>query len=1073
MHCPNCHHANPDAARFCENCGQRLDASCPSCGVPVTATQNFCSSCGCALAPAAAQRSGADEGERRQATVVFSDLSGYTALNELLDPEEVEDIMGRVKREATAIVERHGGVVNQFIGDEIMALFGIPIARRDDPQRAVRAALEVHEAVRGISRDIAPRIGRALCMHTGINSGLVIVRRSDARAGRYQLTGDTINTAARLLKLAQDDQVVAGQDTWREISGDFEAEEGVPTEVKGKEKPIVPWRIRGALGQTVQPSRPLIGRAMEIARFEALAQSCSTSGRGAVVVLRGDPGIGKSRLGAEFMAHAQALGYAAHKALVLDFSAERGRDAVRTLARALHGTTPVTASVTSSVTEAAPEREIFLADLLDRPLRPELSALAEAMDEAARNRGTLEVLCDSVRAACAHGPLLLLVEDVHWADAWTIDRLAALAGLVGELPLLLALTTRPDNDPSARLAAADALTLIHLHPLGADDALRFANQFRPVAEALARSFVERADGNPLFLEQLLLNVGEMAQSDLPGSIQALVLARMDRLPAADRNALQAASVLGQRFSLQALRHVMESPAQDCRVLLEHCLVRYEGEQYLFWHALIRDGAYQALLKSRRRQLHARAAEWFAGMDAALAAEHFERAEDPRAPAAYLAAAEAEVSRHHFERALPHVERGLALAQGRADRHALTSRKAHVLLEAGRPKEALDAWQAALALAQDDAERCRAMIGIAAGMRLTDRSTEGLAALAEAEPLAQAAGMDVERARLHHLRGNLYFGIGRRDECLREHEISLRNALAARSVEAEANALGGLGDAYYIRGRMRSANEQFGRCVDLARRHGLGRVEVANLHMLGWTAHYIGSLGAALQIGATALEMARAVSHRRVEVLAHSLMAYVGGWLMGDIDAAQQHIDRALPVAQALGARRFEGQLRTYLAQLELRRGRRARAAVLAREALAICRQQGMQFFGPITLGVVARTSDDLDEVAACNTEAQAVLVQGAVSHNHFEFHAMAIDGALERQAWTEAERYCAALETYTSEEPLPLSDLVIGRGRGLARFGQGDRDPALLAQLKSLRQRAADCECAVLLPALDEALAPG
>ena len=174
---------------------------------------------------------------------MFSDLTGYTALNEAFDPEEVEAVMGRVKREAIAVIERHGGHVNQFVGDEVMAMFGVPVARRDDPQRAVRAALELHRAVDVIAAGLTEKLGRVLSMHTGIQTGLVVARRSDSRSGDYTLTGDTVNTAARLRGLAKPGEVVVSPQTWQQVSDYFEAEAGAPIEVNGKERPLVPWRI--------------------------------------------------------------------------------------------------------------------------------------------------------------------------------------------------------------------------------------------------------------------------------------------------------------------------------------------------------------------------------------------------------------------------------------------------------------------------------------------------------------------------------------------------------------------------------------------------------------------------------------------------------------------------------------------------------------------------------------------------------------------------------------------------------------------------------------------------------------
>ena len=222
---------------------------------------------------------------------MFSDLTGYTALNEATDPEEVEAIMGRIKDEATAVIERHGGTVNQFVGDEIMALFGVPLARRDDPRRAVAAALELHAAVDRLIADLGPAPGRpGLSMHTGINTGLVVARRSDARAGDYALTGDAVNTAARLRSLAGPGEVLVSADTWQQVADHFEAEAGAPVEVKGKERPLSPYRIRGERAAPAAGAGPLVGRDEELRDFAAVAAACAERQRSRVVVVRGDPG---------------------------------------------------------------------------------------------------------------------------------------------------------------------------------------------------------------------------------------------------------------------------------------------------------------------------------------------------------------------------------------------------------------------------------------------------------------------------------------------------------------------------------------------------------------------------------------------------------------------------------------------------------------------------------------------------------------------------------------------------------------------------------------------------------------
>ena len=302
----------------------------------------------------------------------------------------------------------------------------------------------------------------------------------------------------------------------------------------------------------------------------------------------------------------------------------------------------------------AEDQALFLYDLVDVAPPPELRALLTAMNGSAREMGALQALCglvrncirppagSSVSAAIPAGsatvaamgadpgpaPVMLLVEDIHWADGWALERLAALAALTPSHPLLLVLTTRFADDPSVgawRTALNGApIASMNLGPLPTNDAVALAKNVTSLPEAQLRGCVERAEGNPLFLEQLMLNAGQAGAAHLPGSIQALVHARMDRLALSDKSALQAASVLGQRYALDALRHLIEDATYDCKVLVAQFLVRREGDELQFCHALIRDGAYGSLLHSRQRRLHTRAAEWFQSSDVEIAAEHFDR-----------------------------------------------------------------------------------------------------------------------------------------------------------------------------------------------------------------------------------------------------------------------------------------------------------------------------------------------------------------------------------------------------------------------------------------------------------------
>jgi len=280
MTCARCQAEIPAGARFCPACGAPVGVPCPHCATLVAAGQRFCTGCGRDIGPAAPTASAAptatapallpaarpsvaeagDDGERRHATVMFSDLSGYTALNESFDPEEVEALMARVKSDASAVIERHGGTVNQFVGDEIMALFGIPVARRDDARRAVEAALDLHGVVDAFLATLDPAFAQSLAMHTGIATGLVVARRSDHRAGDFVLTGDAVNTAARLRSAAASREVVVSATTWQQVADAFDAEATSPLALKGKDQPLVAYRIRGARKAQAGDATPLVGR---------------------------------------------------------------------------------------------------------------------------------------------------------------------------------------------------------------------------------------------------------------------------------------------------------------------------------------------------------------------------------------------------------------------------------------------------------------------------------------------------------------------------------------------------------------------------------------------------------------------------------------------------------------------------------------------------------------------------------------------------------------------------------------------------------------------------------------------
>ena len=1011
--------------------------------------------------------------------MLFADLAGFTKISDELGAEATHALLNRYFETVDAIVEGYGGSIDKHMGDNVMAVFGAPVAHSDDPERALRAALDIHRAM----AELAEEFGRDLRAHIGIASGQVVASGTGSDAHReYTVTGNSVNLASRLQDKAEAGEALISQAVHRAVTDVVESAPMGALEVKGFAEPVPVWRLEGLRGD-VSGARygPFVGRRAERRQFGALIEECLETGNGQTILARGEAGIGKTRLVEEFAALATASGFACHKGLVFDFGVGKGQDAVRALVRSLLG---LAGGGDKAARAAAADRaveagwleagaRVFLNDLLDLPQPMELRALYEAMDNATRNGGKQAAVANLVRGASATQPILVTVEDIHWADGLTLAHLAGIASTVADCPAVLVMTSRVEGDPLDQAwrgsLGGSPLTTMDLQPLRVAEAEELAGGFVETGSAFIRDCIARAEGNPLFLEQLLRNAEEGALTEVPGSIQSLVLARMDRLEPRDKQALQAASVLGQRFAPDALRVLLEDTAYNCKALVAHCLVRPEGAGYLFAHALIQEGVYSSLLQTRKRELHKRAAQWFAGHDPLLYAEHLDRAEDPEAPGAYLAAARGQAAAYHYERALVAVERGLALAKDAGDRCALTCFHGELLHDRGDISASMEAYQAALDLAPSDAVRVPAWIGVAAGMRMTDAYDDALEALDRAEAVAARQGLNLELSRIHHLRGNLYFPMGNMEGCLDQHGRALEYAREAGSPECEARAFSGLADAEYARGRMRTAHGHFRQCIALAREHGFGRIEVANQCMLGLTRYYLGEIREALEDVLAAVEAATRVNHQRAEMIG-CLCVYYSAVEFGNWMLLKEYTDRAENLVKRLGARRFEADCLQFLSWNHVVEGRRKEALDMLREAVAISRETGISYCGARILSQLALVTDDPDERNRAIEEGEAILRSGAVAHNHFWFYRDVMEVALNLGDWSAAESYAQELENFTRAEPLPLTDLFIARGRALAAFGRGGRNAATIDELRRLRGEVERIGLKTSLPALEAAL---
>ncbi len=721
----------------------------------------------------------------------------------------------------------------------------------------------------------------------------------------------------------------------------------------------------------------------------------------------------------------------------------------------------------------------FLHELAEASLTLAMRGLIDASDEASRRSGREDALALLVRRGLSSAPMLLLVEDLQWADAALVEALLRLARIAIDRPLVLALTSRPDNErlyEALRMQPAGApLITIDLGPLRAQEAAAIVHHLSRLPDAALHQYIERAGGNPLFLEQLLRNSVESSSSDLPPSLRGLVVARVDRLSAPDRTAIQAAAVLGQRFDLAALQALVDIPGYDATGLLRAGLLCVERLELVFAHALIREAVLRSLLAEAQRALHARAADWFNGRDPTLHASHLDRSGSPAAADAYRLAAEDRLQRYRPAEALPLVERGLALATAGVSRAALMLLKGDVLLDVGRAREALATYQEALKAGSDAREQSLALLGSASARRILDELPAALDDLAAAQALAEGCGWLDIQARCHFTRGNLFFPLGRVDDCLLEHRAALDLAERSGLAEARARALGGLGDAEYARGDIIASGRYFRQCVDESRRIGVGKVEVSNLPMYAYIMLLELELRDSLDIGHEAVALAVSVGQKRAELIAHHVC--INALLeLGRPEEARPHLQRASVIVRELEALRFEPENLAFLAEIELECGRPDLARPLVAEGLALARKTAMGYWGPTSLAYNAWLTEDASARAAYIVEAEELLAGKVVAHNHFFARRVLMELGRTLGNPDLIEDQCAKLASfYQSEakplsETIPLVDYLVRRGRVFAAALRGVLSPEAAAEAQALLDWSARVGAVRLGAGLDAAL---
>jgi class 3 adenylate cyclase len=630
--CSSCGQENPDIARFCLACGASLEAETPR------------------------------REERRIVSVVFVDLVGFTSRSEQLDPEDVRAILTPYHGTVRDELESFGGVVEKFVGDAVMAVFGAPTSHGDDPERAVRAALAVRDAVAALNAE-QPEL--ELRIRGAVNTGEAVVTLSARPAlGEAMVAGDVVNTASRLQGSAPVGEIIVGEETYRATRSAIEYEAVEPVVAKGKSAPIEAWRAVApttAGGERDLSSTPFVGRDREVGLLDATWERVELERRPHLITMLGPPGVGKSRLTAEFTERIAARGGRVVRGRCLPYRERSAYGAFAMQIKELAGI------FDSDDVEVATGKLRALVERLVGKEEAEAVAGHIAILLGLETKATApdrDSLFQSVRifieAGARDEATAFVFEDIHWADQALLDLIELLAARLHDLPVLLLTLARPellDTRPGwgGGLLAYNALPL---EPLGGSDAAALALHLLG-ADTKAAQVAEAAEGNPLFIEQLaavLSERGTSATETLPTTIRGLVSARLDALPAEEREVILDASICGRIFWLGALVRIARDPdglrnalaALERRDLLRRDNVsRIEGdEQWSFKHVLIRDVAYDLQPRARRRDGHRQVAEFIeastpeVGEAGAALARHWRGAgELERAVKHFVAAAE--------------------------------------------------------------------------------------------------------------------------------------------------------------------------------------------------------------------------------------------------------------------------------------------------------------------------------------------------------------------------------------------------------------------------------------------------
>jgi class 3 adenylate cyclase/tetratricopeptide (TPR) repeat protein len=893
MRCPTCTHDNPSGARFCSNCGAALAAG-----------------------------TGGTE-ERRLVTALFADLAGFTGLAESLDPEDLRTVVARFYALVAAEAQRFGGTAEKYAGDAALVIFGLPDIHEDDAERAVRAALAMRDALDGLNADLA-REGRApLSMRIGINTGEVVADPKGGGLGEFHLAADAINVAARLQQRGQPGSILIGPRTERLVRGVVEARPIGPLELKGKAQPLEVWEVVGVRAHRVQrgiPGRqaPLIGRGDEMDLLLRWYDRVARERRPHFVTVLGVPGVGKSRLQQEFLILLSALpdGPTIRKGRCLPFgdglSFAPVAEILKQDAEIMEGEPAEAAreklrAAIARVVSVDPGRAAEALGFLIGLVFP--GSEIRTFDPKSAREEAFAAWRRYITARAGPRPVVLVVEDLHWADEALLDLLDYTMSRLQETPALLLCLARPElleRRPQWGAGLRNAAT-INLEPLSEADSRALIAALLDVddlPESVRADVVTRAEGNPFFVEEIvrmLMEQGAIVEDGgrwhaianitaipLPDTVQGVIAARLDRLPDDEKRLLQQASVVGRTFWVGTLRALTTSPDG-----IERILDRLEGRdlvrerptstlagdrEYFFKHALTRDVAYATVPRAVRGPAHGRVAAWIEQVAAGrtdevldLLAHHWGQAGDARRAVSYLLRA-GDRAREIFanRRAVEAYSQALSLAGdtlSAVEQADVRRRRGETLQILGQYDTAEGDFEAALEAARSTGHR------------------------------ATEARLLYEITRLAHRRRARSFA-----EIIAGYEEALRLAQQVGDRRTEGLALTEIATGHWDQNRLAEAGRVGLQALEILKETGDHGATAGVMNLLSMTHYMSQDIPGGLEWAQRALVESRLAGDRAREATALSYLGLITG-VDGRHEEGLRLLDEAAAVAEEIGDQR--------------------------------------------------------------------------------------------------------------------------------------------------------------------------